>query len=188
MFNEYYVCMWGSWWRVNRHLWKYCEAKQKFCFESQQLLKRWRPVSGKWHRQTGAQAGCTIRQLTACVLGGGLKKPKKHCCLLPHLLWSLVILQNRIGKDIKSNSLLNAGIQIKVSLIDGCQIFSWMPPVLECSPPPELIGFSLTELQGNKYLSPSGFTLAFNTHSEFWPLCIEHWPVGSLLLKAKTSK
>ena len=41
---------------------------------------------------------------------------------------------------IESNPLLNAGIQIKVYLTEGCLIFSWMCPALESSLPPEVIG------------------------------------------------
>ena len=40
---------------------------------------------------------------------------------------------------IKSNLLLNDGIQIKADLTDGCPIFFWMPPTLERSPPPKVI-------------------------------------------------
>ena len=45
-----------------------------------------------------------------------------------------------VYKAIKSNPLLNAGFQIKADLTDSCPIFSWMPPVLQRSPAPEVIG------------------------------------------------
>ena len=43
-------------------------------------------------------------------------------------------------KAIKSNPLLIAGIQIKGDLTGGCPVFSWLPPALERSPPPKVIG------------------------------------------------
>ena len=52
----------------------------------------------------------------------------------------ICLVFKRIGILDLKGTLLKAGIQIKVDLTDCCLVFSSMPPALERSPPPVIMG------------------------------------------------